>query len=117
MARTSKCKQHGNGQGCHPVDRVEIGELRDAGKPLRAAGKFDILNYHANDFAEAERDNRQIIALEAQRRDTDDQAENGGDNAGYNKRRQKRAETGGRRRTVFNKLAASAIFMEKIAAA
>ena len=55
----------------------EIRVARDAVRPRGAADGFDVLDNDADDFAEAERDDGEIIAPQPQRRHADDQAGEG----------------------------------------
>ena len=43
---------------------------------VKAKNRVNIGQNHADDFAEAKRDDRQIVAAQTQRRNTDDQTEN-----------------------------------------
>ena len=71
----------------HPEDRRVGG---NAVEPERAAELLDVLENHADDFAEAERDEREVIALEPQRRDADEQAgQRGAESAGEQARRRR----------------------------
>jgi hypothetical protein len=55
----------------HPEDR-RVG--RDAVQPEGAAERVHVLEDDADDLAEAQRDQRQVVALQPQRRDADGEA-------------------------------------------
>ena len=54
------------------VDPEEVRPARDAGEAARAADRFDVEDEHADDLAEAERHDGQVVAAQAQRRQPDD---------------------------------------------
>src|ERR1043165_6272543 len=61
-------------QAGEEVDPEEIAPVRDAAEAVRAADLLDVEDEHADDLAEAERDDGQVIAAQPQRRQADEVA-------------------------------------------
>ena len=96
VARTREHEQQHDSEHGDPEHHVEVGDTVDADKRLTGlalikadtAGGGDVLQHDADNLAEAEGDNRQVIAMQTQRRNTDQNAENAGDHGAHENREQ-----------------------------
>jgi hypothetical protein len=59
------------------VDPEEVRDLRDAAEAARASHGVDVQDQDANDLAEAERHDREVVAAQAQRRHADEEPRDG----------------------------------------
>jgi hypothetical protein len=59
-------------------DHAEAGALGDAREAERSTERFGVLDDDADDFAEAEGDDGEVVAFEAERGQADDEAADGG---------------------------------------
>jgi len=89
-------EQQHDGDDGDPEHDVQVGGAFDADQRLsggalveaHAAGDLQVLDDHADDFAEAQRDDGEVIAMQTQCRNADQDAEDAGDHAAGERRQQ-----------------------------